>query len=241
MTVKNRALAIVALAVVTGLAISARVAQAHPEFSALGTNRFVTGAVFDGRVDVTDALLEGALVSGEDRRKLDADGDGTISDAERRAGEARLAAEGPWLAVEIDGRAIPAPVTVAIDLGDDLRASAAPLVVERRLSLPGSWKAGARRLRLVVTREPQRLLDTEMDLVVGPGYALARGEDRVTFHGPRASTLEERAATFEILGRSPAAPEARTKRRWLIGVAVGLASVGIWAATVRRRARRSAT
>ena len=39
-----------------------------PEFSALGTNRYVTVAVFDGRVDVTDARLEGtprAVKSGE--------------------------------------------------------------------------------------------------------------------------------------------------------------------------------
>lgn len=229
MTVKNRALAVVAL----GLTLPLR-AYAHPEFSALGANRFVTAAIFDGRVDVTDALLDGALVSGEERRRLDTDGDGTISDAERRAGEARLAAEGAWLAVEIDGRAISAPVTVAIDLGEDQRSGAAPLVIERRLSLPGAWSAGARLLRLVVTREPARLLDTEIGLVVGPGYALARGEDRVTFRGPRTSTLEERAATFELTGPPPAVP---AKGRWPFVAVGGVFVAGVLAMLARRRAR----
>jgi hypothetical protein len=229
MTVKNRALAVVAL----GLTLPAR-AYAHPEFSALGANRYVTAAIFDGRVDVTDALLEGALVSGAERRRLDTDGDGTISDAERRAGEILLTAEGAWITVEIDGRPVTAPVTVAIDLGDDVRSGAAPLVVERRLSLPRAWSAGVRRLRLVVTREPARLLDTEIGLVVGPGYSLGRGEDRVTFRGPRASALEERAATFEITGPPPAPVP---KRRWPFVAASGVLAAGILAALAWRRAR----
>ncbi|HVX97295.1 MAG TPA: hypothetical protein VHK47_20435 [Polyangia bacterium] len=229
MTVKNPALAVVAF----GLTLPAR-AYAHPEFSALGANRYVTAAIFDGRVDVTDALLDGALVSGEERRRLDADGDGTISDAERGAGEARLAAEGAWISVEIDGRAVTAPVTVSIDLGDDVHSGAAPLVVERRLSFPGAWSVDARRLRLLVVREPARLLDTEIGLVAGPGYALARGEDRVTFRGPRTSTLEERAATFELTGPPSAAP---AKARSAFVAVVGVLAAGVLAMLAWRRAR----
>ncbi|HVU49280.1 MAG TPA: hypothetical protein VHL80_01270, partial [Polyangia bacterium] len=114
-------------------------AAAHPELSALGTNRYVTAAVFAGRVDVTDALLEGTLASGEERKRLDADGDGRISDAELRAAEERLVAEGPALVVEVDGRTLSAPVTVGIDLGDDRGVTASPVVVERRASFAGGW------------------------------------------------------------------------------------------------------
>ena len=118
------------------LAASAGRASAHPEFSALGANRYVTAAIYDGRVDVTDALLEGTLASGEERRRLDADGDGRISDAELRAGEERLRADGPAVTVEVDGRALAAPLVVAIDLGDEPRATAAPVVVGAARVLP---------------------------------------------------------------------------------------------------------
>jgi hypothetical protein len=233
MTVKRpRGLAVLALICASG----GGSASAHPELSALGTNRYVTAAVFDGRVDVTDAWLEGALASGAERRRLDADGDGRISEAERRAGEARLRDEGAPLAVEIDGRALDGPVEVSIDLGDEPRATDAPLVVERRLSVKDAWRAGARRLRLVVTREPERLLDTELGVVIGPGYALPPGaRDLVTFRGPRASTLEERAATFEIV-----APQPPRDRRPLIAIAAAGVLLGLGASlALHRRHRRS--
>jgi hypothetical protein len=192
--------------VAVALAFGARRVRAHPEFSALGTNRYVTAAIFDGRVDVTDDLLEGTLVSGAERRRLDADGDGRISDAELHAGEEQLRAEGPAVTVAIDGRDQAPSVVVAIDLGDEPRATAAPLVVERRSSFPGAWSARARRLRITIAREPPRLLGTEVGVVLEPGLALADGVDRVTFPGPRASALEERAATFQIVAPPPPAP-----------------------------------
>jgi hypothetical protein len=215
-----------------------REAMAHPELSALGTNRYVTAAVFGGRVDVADALLEGTLVSGEERRRLDADGDGRISDGELRAGEARLRAEGAAVTVEVDGRALAAPLDVAIDLGDEPLANEAPVVIERRQSFPGAFGARAHRLRLVVTREPPRLLDTELGLVLGPGFALSGGEERVTFRGARVSALEERAATFEIAGPPP---PARPKTSRLVLVGLGVAAVMLAGlAAARRRARRRA-
>jgi hypothetical protein len=213
-------------------------AGAHPELSALGTNRTIAAAVFDGRVDVTDVLIEGALVSGDERKGLDADGDGLISEAEARAGEERQRALGPALTVEVDGRALSAPLAVTIDLGNEPRASAAPLVVERRLSFPGAWLAGSRRLRVALTREPPRPLDTEIGVVLGPGLTLASGAERATFRGPRASTFEERAATFEILGPPPAPAKLPTALRvpvLLVGIAL------LWVARLaRRRSRRSA-
>jgi hypothetical protein len=214
-------------------------AAAHPEFSALGTNRYVTAVVFLGRVDVADALLEGTLASGEERRRLDADGDGQISDAELRAGEERDRAEAPALAVEVDGRALTAPFTVGIDLGDERRASTAPVVVERRASFAGAWPAGARRLRVLVTRDPPRVLDTEIGLVLGPGLSLAAGQDLVAFRGPRASSLEERAATFEITQtlRAPDPPKPRHSRAPI--VVLGLLGAAAMAAIGLRRARRS--
>jgi hypothetical protein len=232
--VARATIALVAFGVV--LAGRAGFASAHPEFSALGTNRYVTAAVFDGRVDVTDALLEGTLASGEERRRLDADHDGQISEAELRAGEERLRAEGATFTVEVDGRARAATAIVVIDLGDEPRASAAPVVVERRLSLPGAFPAGARRLRVEIAREPPRLLDTEIDVVLGPGLTLAAGADRVTFQGPRTSSLEERAATFDIAGPPPPPPPPRRKRPLL--AAIAFVALLLTARAVRKRAAR---
>jgi len=237
MAVKLRALGTtrLLLVVVAPLAaLPAGGAAAHPEFSALGTNRYVTAAVFDGRVDVTDALLEGTLASGEERQRLDGDGDGRISDAEVHAAEERLRAEPPALLVEVDGRVVAAPFAVAIDVGDDRGVTTSPVVVERHASLPDGWPGGARRLRLVIAREPARVLDTEFGVVLGPGLRLAGGPELVTFRGPRASALEERAATFELVANEPPKPRPKLFPR----VAAALSTLIVLALVFLRRARR---
>jgi hypothetical protein len=219
-----------------------RGAFAHPEFSALGTNRYVTAAVFDGRVDVTDALLEGALASGEERRRLDTDGDGRIGESELRAGQERLRAQGPAIVVEIDGRPLGAPLEVTIDLGDDTRAETAPLVIERRLSFPGAWTSGPHRLRVALTREPPRVLDTEIGVVLGPGLVLRGGPDREVFRGPRVSDLQERAATFVLAATTDggARPGARARRVWFAAcLALVALAVALGATVARRRSTRA--
>jgi hypothetical protein len=236
MTVKRhgaRARGLVAVGALVAAAAGARSAAAHPEISALGTNRYVTAAVFDGRVDVTDALLEGALASGEERARLDADGDGRLSEAEARAAEARWRAEGPAVVVEVDGRRLDAPVEVAIELGDDPRVGAEATVIDRRQTFSGAWPEGARRLTIRIAREPARLLDTEIGVVLGPGLTLASATDRATFQGPRASALEDRAATFEIAG-----PPRRKLAPRIAFVGAALLAIVIAAMTLRR-ARRS--
>jgi len=212
------------------LALAGR-AGAHPEISALGTNRYVTAAILDGRVDVADVLLEGTLASGDERKRLDADGDGRISEAERAAGERRLAAEGPALTVEVDGRAVTAPFSVSINLGAEPAAGAAPVVIERRATFERAWPAGARTLRLLLTRDPPRPLDAEVYLALAPGYTLARGAELVTFRGPRTSALEERAATFEIVGP----PAKGGKAVVLLGILALLLAGVVARARLRKR------
>jgi hypothetical protein len=239
MTVKNGAsgpawaggrwLAVVAAwAVVVG---SGR-ADAHPEFSSLGTNRYVTAAVFDGRVDVTDAWLHGALTAAELRRELDTNGDGAIGPDERAGAEQRLRAAGPFASVSLDGRDAAAPLTVAIDLGDDQRVGPSPLVVERRMRLA----AAPKQVRLAVTREPPRVLETELSIVLGDGLALAQGPDRVRFDGPRRSSLEERAATFAIAPLSSSSSSHAPK----LTIAAGLILIGAALGWIRSRKRHDA-
>jgi hypothetical protein len=237
MGVKRRGLG--AVAVAGAVWLSSGRARAHPELSALGTNRYVTAAVFDGRVDVTDARLVGLLPSGDERRRADGDHDGRIDATELAAASARLVGEGPAVGVEVDGRALAAPLEVSIDLGGEPRADGAPLVIEGRQSFGGAWPPGEHRLRLVVEREPTRLLETELAVVLGPGLALRSGPDRVLFKGPRASALEERAATFVIAATARTAPDHRA--RLVAGVAALCAAALLAASAWRRRARGART
>jgi hypothetical protein len=229
MTVK----AVARAALVGGLLIGAR-AHAHPEISAVGTNRYVTAAVFDGRVNVVDALLQGALSSAEERRRLDTDRDGRVSEAERLAGEARLRAEGPAVTADLDGRVLSAPVEVGIDLGGDDHVTAPTLVVERRQSFAGAWTApGQHRLRLAPTRDPARLLETELSVALGPDVTLAGTPDRVTFNGPRVSQLQDRAATFSFA--SSPAPRRPVLPVLVLVLVLVLVSVLVLARRYRRR------
>jgi hypothetical protein len=241
MTVKARGLAI-ALIVAGATAAAPGRARAHPEVSALGTNRYVTVAVLGDRIDVTDALFEGLLTGGDERRAFDADGDGRLSPAEVLAAQARLRADGPAVSASLDDRDLSAPFAgspfeASIDLGDEPRADGAPVVVERRQSFAVTLAPGPHRLRLVVEREPPRLLETEVGVVMGPGLSLGEGSDPVRFSGPRASALERRAATFGFVVAPP-----RRHPRGARGLALGLAVaalVVVVGAAMRRRGRRS--
>ena len=93
--------------------------------------------------------------------------------------------------------------------------------------------ATARRVRVAIAREPPRLIDTELDVVLGPGLTFAAGAERVSFQGPRTSTLEERATIFELEGPPPP-PRARLP--FVVGgVVLALLLTGL---ALRRRAAR---
>jgi hypothetical protein len=238
MTVKKRAVgggraAVLAAGLAAGLA--APEAVAHPEFSAMGTNRYVTVAVFDGHVDVTDAWLHGALTAAETRRALDTNGDGQVDPGELGAAQEKLRAEGPFVTVELDGHAATAPLALSIDLGGETRVGAAPVVIERRVRLSREADARETQVRLTVTREPARLVETELSIVLGPGLTLPHGPDRVRFDGPRRSSLETRAATFVV---ASSAPPATRGRGLAMVAAVVLAGVGliVW---IRSRGRKT--
>ncbi|HVZ72547.1 MAG TPA: hypothetical protein VHJ20_09240 [Polyangia bacterium] len=217
------------------LTLAAARASAHQELSALGTNRYVTAALVDGRVDVTDTQLEGLLTGGADRRRFDTDGDGHISGAELAAARVRLATEGAAVEPAVDDRALAAPLDVSIELGGADDAADAPVVIERRQSFANALHPGLNRLRLTITREPERVLDTELAVMLTPGLVLRDGTDLVAFRGPRASMFETRAATFVL----ELPPPPRSGRVTLAIVAAALAiTASVAGIAWRRRQRR---
>jgi hypothetical protein len=232
MTVKRRLLALLVGAAAAGGA--PRPARAHPEASAAGTSRYVTAAVAGGRIEISDAWLLGTLPAAEERRRLDADGDGTISAAEQARAEAAAAAEPPALAVALDGAERTAAATVVVDLGGERDARDAPLVIERRMTLERAAGVGRgpEQLRLAVLREPARLVETEMSVDLASGLVLRGPPDRVRWRGPRASALEDRSVTF-IFGPPPHRPQ------WRTALFVAAAVLALAALVSGARARRT--
>jgi hypothetical protein len=217
-----------------------RPAHAHPEVSAAGSNRYVTAAVAGGRVELADTWLLGTLAAVEERRRLDSDGDGQLSREEIEHAQAARGAEPPAVRVRLDGVDQEPPSRVYIDLGGDLGAAGAPLVIERRMTLglaPAIRPGATHTLIVELGAEPPRLLETEVMVDLEPGLVLvAPSRDRLGFKGPRRSALEQRSVTFTFA--APAAP--RSARRWF-GLAAGVVVLaGLLVAAAGRRLARAA-
>jgi hypothetical protein len=232
-------------AVVTALAVSlaSGIARAHPEPAPAGTNRYVTATVASDRAEIADAWLEGPLAAAEERRRLDADGDGHISASELARG--RDAASAAALAVTLDGVAVPAATAAAIDLGGDAAVGTTPVAIERRMTLalgPPASGARAHALRIELVRDPPRAADTEVAIDLDPGWTLegASAAGRAVFRGPRRSTLEDRSVTFTFVpATATGARAAAPGSRGVASVALLAMLAGAALAGVHRRSRRS--
>jgi hypothetical protein len=189
-------------------------AVAHPEISPMGTNRFLSLFVLPGRIEVSDAFLHGALSGAEERRRLDADGDGLLSPPELEAGRTTWSYLASSMAViEVDGRPSRLGYAATVDPGEDNRVGPSALVIDLRawVEIP----PGRHRVRVVLTRDPDRIHETEISIDLGRHLALEQsfrggasdGDEgpSIKFEGPRADATEDRSATFVF---APAAPVA---------------------------------
>jgi hypothetical protein len=225
------------------LALMARPASGHPEVSPLLVNRYLSLIVLGDRVEYFVTLLYGPLPAGEERRKMDADGDGKISPAEvARASDEWKGRAAELARFTVDGQGLSFDqATASVQLGADEGVGAAPLVVEIYGSRP--LEAGTRQLRLEPGWEPPRLGETELSLDLAPDWELVSSrqgtgapgsERRFLLEGPRTSAVADRSATFTI--RSAGAPRARIAP-FIAGGVAALAGVGLFL-ELRRRQRR---
>jgi hypothetical protein len=210
-------------------------------------NRYVTGAVLEGTVEVSLVLLAGPLPGRQLREQLDADGDGTVREPELADARERWQREArDWVGAVLDGERLVLRPDATIDLGGRSTVEPAPVVVELRATLPVARQR--HELRLEATREPDRLGETELSLIPGPDWRaagsaegrgpLTRRDTRYLWSGPRGNAAAVATFAFEPVAPGEAAPAtARAPLAAAVAVVAGLGVV-VGIAIARRRARR---
>jgi hypothetical protein len=215
-----------------------RAAAAHPEVSPQLVNRYLSLIAVGDRLEFFVTFLYGALPGAEARKRLDGDGDGKISEAERQAGQAEWQRRAPALAtLTVDGLPVPLDgATADLQLGPDTGVGPAPLVVEVYGSRP--LADGERRLGLAAGWDPPRLGETELALDLSAGWDLVASrqgsgaEEHLTRYklDPAA---KDRSVTFVI--RPQGAPPHRRPLGPVAALVAVLAAVGLAAELARRR------
>jgi hypothetical protein len=239
---KKRVLRVGLVAALASGALFPRAGHAHPEVSPLLVNRYLSLIVVGGRVEFFVTLLYGALPATELRKGLDKNGDGRISEAERRQGQDVWKGRAGELArLALDGAPVPlGGATADLQLGPDTGAGAAPLVVEVYGAQP--LPDGTRHLRLEPGWDPPKLGETELMVDLSSGWELVSSRQgsgpmerlsRYKYEGPRTSASQDRSVTFVV---SSSATPARQPRFVLVTAVLGaLAAVGLALEIARRR------
>jgi hypothetical protein len=239
---------ILALAAALGALAAPLGARAHPVTSRTENNRYIKLTLIGDTLRVAYSVLYGELPSFEERREMDRDHDGQVSEAEARARADEVAATLARGAVlEVDGRRVAlrfperevgmtdrrvAPSAFSIDLWELV-----PLAPRPRHDVTFETHGDLRRMG-----------ESEVRFEESPGtrltgYCLGHGpcpppsgEARFVFMGPRRSSLEDRSVTasFATVG---AAGDAR---RWALWGAGALAAVLIVVVGVMVQRRRRA-
>jgi hypothetical protein len=254
---RGRALGLAA-ALATALAtvlVGTRPSAAHPEFNPVVINRYIKlTLVARDQVRLAYTVMFGAGPAEAERKLADANGDGRVDEAERRALGARLAGQlTSGLALEVDGRPLApgfAPPEVGL-AGDEVGPSPFSIDLIARVSLP---PAERHTLRFDDQTSVPLLGETEVRVEEGPTTRLiaahrGRGgvdkETRFLFRGPRFSALEDRsielvfAAAAADNGSAPAGDGGRRRGAW-IALGVGGLVLAAWALLVAARSRSAA-
>jgi len=217
-------------------------ATAHPEISPQLVNRYLSVMVLGDRLEYFVTLLYGPLPAGDERKRMDSDGDGRIGTAELDQAIAAWKARAPELArLSVDDQPVPLDgASASVQLGPDQTTGAGPVVVEiygSRLLSPGQHQ-----LRLEPTWDPPRLGETELTLELSPDWELVSSRQghgpqdsqrRYRFEGPRPSVAADRSATFTI--RAATAP-AGTRTTFIAAGVAALAGLALFL-ELRRRNR----
>lgn len=236
---------IVNLVIATSLALApGRRAEAHPEVSPQLVNRYLSVMVLGDRLEYFITLLYGQLPAGEERKRLDSDGDRQIaSDELDRAAAAWKGRAAELARLDLDGRPIDlAAARASVQLGAEQGVTSAPLVVE--IYGATALASGTHQIRLEPGWDPPRAGETELSLDLSPDWTLMKsrsghgpeGQARLfRFEGPRPSEVADRSATFTI---GPAPARSSGSRLTLVAAAIAAAAGIALALELRRRQRR---
>jgi hypothetical protein len=246
------------LAFVLAITLVSSAAYGHVAPSVDDNNRYLKVTPLGDRVRVAYTILFGEIPGAAERRRIDADGDGSISDAEARAFAGRIGAEvAAALQLDVDGAAqpvrwasvdasmqTPAVVagTFAIDLVayacfDEPRGRHRVMLRDRfTIATPGEVGASVEDSPGVTIERAHigRLDEPGHDFVMpGPATPLADdGLELVFVAGARAPVASDDSC-----------PPPRSTRGWLvwaIGGALGGVALATTLVLVRRRRSRDA-
>jgi hypothetical protein len=222
-------------------------AAAHPEVSPQLVNRYLSVMVLGDRLEYFVTLLYGPLPAVEERKKMDADGDGKISAPELERATSGWKARAPELArLSVDGETIAlGGATASVQLGADQTTAAAPLVVELYGSRPIA--PGQHEVRLEPAWDPPRLGETEVTIDLSPdwellssrqGHGPQEAQRRYRFEGPRPTVAADRAATFTL---RPATTPAPRRTVFIAAAIAALSGLALFLEVRRRQKRASKT
>jgi hypothetical protein len=237
--VKNNARWVLAVAAL----VAPSLAVAHPEVSPQLVNRYLSVMVLGDRLEYFVTLLYGPLPATDERKRMDGDGDGRITQAELDGAMAGWKARASQLAqVSVDGQALDlAGAAASVQLGPDQTTGGAPVVVEIYGSRP--LPAGRHQVRIEPGWDPPRVGETELTLDLSPDWELVASRQghgaeeavrRYRFEGPRPSVAADRSAVFTI--QPGTAPESRPATLVIATIVAALAGVALFV-VVRRRQR----
>lgn len=205
------------------LLVAHAVVEAHPEFAPSTVNRYIKlDLVAPDEVRLAYTLMVGPAPAAVWRRAADANADGKIDDADKRAlGERAKKAALAGISLRVDGKDVPLALEVAdVGLaGDEVAASPFSVDLVAHIKLGG---AGPHTVRFDdATPEPQ-LGETEVRVEESPATRLVaahRGptgdekETRFLFRGQKFSALEDRSITVVFAAAPPSAHEPAPPRR----------------------------
>jgi hypothetical protein len=227
-------------------------ASAHPEFNPVTTNRYLKlDLITADEVRLSYTLMVGAGPALGERKRADANADGTLDETEAQAMGARARHKvALGLKLRVDGKPVALRFeTPSVGLaGREVGPS--PFSIELAVRVVAQ---GARPHTLLVEDDTEvaELGETELRIEESPstmlleahrGPAAAAGQpvekqDRILFRGPKFSALEDRTMTirFDARARPLAAPGDASSTRRLGLLAAGLGVLALLGGILLRR------
>jgi hypothetical protein len=210
----------------------------HQQTAPNQNNRYVKFTCMEGRLRVAYTILYGDLPAENERKKMDSDGDGAISDAESRAFAGQLAQlVTHTMTLEIDGQRVqPRFDTTEVGLGSDHGVHPVPFSVDLVASFTIMGPGGDHTILFDDRYEPPKLGETEIVLEEAPGTKVTASWAGKTpkeglhgtkwlWPGPRRSDLEDRALGFSYNETAKPTKGATLMKRFggaLVGLALAL-------------------
>ena len=235
-------------AIVLAACALAAPAAAHVAPSPDVNNRYLKATLLPDRLRVTYTLLIGDRPGAGERRRMDRDGDGRLSAAERAAFGARMTEElGAHLSILLDGKPVGDWRLVDVGLGQAV-VGTLPVAVDLELDAPYANPAADEHtlflddvVKLPLPGEVELRIDESPGVRVLESHLASERsgiELRFVFEG-NSPLPGERAVTARFSVDQTLRVVRARRRGVAVAIWLGLAAVGLLAVAVARRRRKA--